>query len=89
MRRGLSPSAGAESPALIACRYINAGTSETFALLRHHGARILLRNLWRSPSPSKRCVVIERMVDYSCPTSGHHVRMLDTLGETWRAEEIC
>ena len=47
-----SPSAGAKSPELIPCRYISGRTSETLGLLRHHGARIWLRNRHRSPVTS-------------------------------------
>ena len=47
-----SPSAGAKSPELIPCRYINGNTSATFGLLRHHGAMIELLNRHRSPVPS-------------------------------------
>jgi hypothetical protein len=44
-----SPRAGAKSPVDMPCRYISGNTSDTFGLLRHHGATIELRNRIRSP----------------------------------------
>ena len=44
-----SVSAGAKSPVDMPCRYSSGSTSDTFGLLRHHGATIELRNRIRSP----------------------------------------
>jgi hypothetical protein len=46
-----SARAGAKSPVDNPCRYSNGSTSLTLGLLRHHGGKIELLNLARSPVP--------------------------------------
>ena len=47
-----SSKAGAKSPELIPCRYINGSTSATLGLFRAHGGMIELRNRILSPVAS-------------------------------------
>ncbi len=60
-------SAGAKSPELIPCRYINGSTSDTFGLLRHHGGTITLLNPRRSPVPSSMRWSFTRGASISIP----------------------